>query len=287
MVKLLHFLKVMITVLYIVFISLTCVKIANTLSFVKIDVEVVYIIIYILSGCLILFLLNKRSILLLESKEPYLIMSTIIGLDENSTPFYQLILNRLKSYYKVLIKDLFFNGLQLVIFLIIFFFIDNILPKTTDNKIESYKSLSESFNNESITDIGQILNKDFIENEIKKIAKIKDLVTKNSKSEQIIREIYNLKFIDNSEKNRLAEKILNNKEQDIFKDLQTYLHKMKSSGVYSKEASSVLEEIEKDLLNQANVPEKKNNKRFKISAEYLQKWYGYEDVLKKYFKEVK
>lgn len=272
--------------LSILFLSLSCIKISYIFSGVNINVTVVYISILVFYAALFIYLLLKNDVFTLYRSEPYLILSTAIGLDNNANPFCSIILNKLKSLYKLFIKDFAIDCVRLAIFVAIFFMSDEVIATIEPSNTVGYTILTGGSKFVDNIPKNQIAEKNYIDREIKKISDIKTIMTNNSKKENILKEIDNLQFIDKNEKSSLMGKVLDGKIKDVIEDLLRHTKDIKENVKISDRGSGVLKDIESELSAlKTKVDGKKNNKKFKISTEYLRNWYGYEDVLKKYFNE--
>ncbi len=278
--------KLLITLSSTLFLSLSCIKISYIFLGINVNTSLTYTAILILYVALFIYLLLKYDIFTLYKGEPYLIVSTAIGLRNNSNPFYSVVIDKLKSFYGLFIKDFSIDCARLSIFIAIFFMSDKVITTNKPSNTGEYAATIKNGVSANISYNTQMPEKVYMDREIKKMLDIKDIIINGGKKENIMKKIDELQFIDSNAKSKLMEKVLDDKMKDAIDDLLYHTRNIKKNMENSKRINGMLENIETELLTfKSKVYDKKNNKKFKISVEYLQNWYGYEEVLKKYFNE--
>ncbi len=282
MIRGLYILKLVVTVITLLFISLSIFRLSCLFIGVNMDITLVYVTIGFYT-IVFLYLFLKRKLSFLSSyNESYLLLDTFLGLNKNN-PFYSILYKKIKSFYRLFVREILYESVKLFIFASIFFASDNIFKKNNFTLISKVKP--KIFSQFSETSASHSNNVYLLKSEIKKLEKIKNILRKKRyKIDEIINEAVKLKIINTEEKAKLIEKIISKDTKDVIKDLLIHTKNIKQQLYEKKYATALTGTLEEELLGLYKETKNKKNKKYKISVEHLNKWFGYEEVLKEYFK---
>lgn len=281
MIYIAYTLKISLTIAYLFFLSLTTIKIYSLFTKTLLPVGIFYLLSCFYLGIFLYLLARKSPSLFHFHKEHYLLMSTLLRL-EKTNPFYSSAYNKLKPFSTIFLKELIYDTLKLFLFASLFFAPDKIVKNMPSS---SSRNIADTFNQNSDSSPSPTNREKILLHEIKKLQKIKNILKNHSsKNDLLINEIMQLKTFEENDKIRLVKNIIDKNIEQVSKELLFYTRKIKKEGQSNPKISSLLEALEKELKRAGRKATSKKTKNFKMSVEYLNKWLGYEDILKKYFK---